>query len=147
MLPLYNVLIYLASPIALAANVWRGRRDPTYRDRLGERFGFTKARFERSPLWVHAVSVGEVQAGAVLIRSLRKRYPDRPILVTTATPTGAERVKVLFGDTVTHVYLPYDMPGQWLGSSIACVPRSRSSWRRRSGRTCSVRAVSAESRS
>lgn len=111
MLPLYNVLIYLASPIALAANVWRGRRDPTYRDRLGERFGFTKARFERSPLWVHAVSVGEVQAGAVLIRSLRKRYPDRPILVTTATPTGAERVKVLFGDTVTHVYLPYDMPG------------------------------------
>ncbi len=110
MLPLYNVLIYLASPVALLANVWRGRRDPSYRDRLGERFGFTRVRFDRAPLWVHAVSVGEVQAGAVLIRSLRQRYPDRPVLVTTGTPTGAQRVKALFGDTVSHAYLPYDTP-------------------------------------
>src|SRR5690606_38403365 len=57
------------------------------------------------------VSVGEVQAGAVLIRALKERYPDRPIVVTTGTPTGALRVKSLFGDSVRHIYLPYDMPG------------------------------------
>lgn len=111
MLPLYTVLIYLASPVALAANLLRARRDPGYGDRLGERYGFTRARFDRPPLWVHAVSVGEVQAAAVLIRSLRQRYPEQPLLVTTGTHTGAQRVKALFGGTVTHAYLPYDMPG------------------------------------
>lgn len=108
---LYTALIYLAAPVALAATWWRARRDPSYGERLGERWGFTEARFDDAPLWLHAVSVGEVQAGAVLIRALKERYPDRPIVVTTGTPTGAQRVESLFGDSVRHVYLPYDMPG------------------------------------
>ena len=62
-------------------------------------------------IWVHAVSVGEVQAAATLIRALRQQYPQQPLLVTTATPTGAQRVKALFGDAVFHAYLPYDLPG------------------------------------
>ena len=40
-----------------------------------------------------------------------QRYPQHPILVTTATPTGAQRVRALFGDSVRHAYLPYDLPG------------------------------------
>lgn len=108
---LYTALIYLAAPVALAANWWRARRDPSYGERLGERWGFTRARFDDAPLWLHAVSVGEVQASAVLIRALKERYPDRSIVVTTGTPTGSQRVKSLFGDSVRHIYLPYDMPG------------------------------------
>ena len=108
---LYTVIVYLAAPIALAANWLRSRRDASYGERLGERWGLTQARFERPPLWLHAVSVGEVQASAVLVRALKERHPDRPIVVTTGTPTGAQRVKSLFGDSVRHVYLPYDMPG------------------------------------
>ena len=107
---LYTVIVYLAAPIALAANWLRSRRDASYGERLGERWGLTQARFDRSPLWLHAVSVGEVQASAVLVRALRERHPDRPIVVTTGTPTGAQRVKSLFGDSVRHIYLPYDMP-------------------------------------
>src|SRR5207342_2491455 len=53
----------------------------------------------------------EVQAAATLIRSLHERYPAEPLIVTTATPTGAARVKGLFGVAVQHVYLPYDLPG------------------------------------
>jgi len=106
----YTLLIYAAAPIALLANVWRGVRDPAYRERLGERFGFTAARAHRS-LWLHAVSVGEVQAAAALIRELAKRNPDEPLIVTTATPTGAQRVQALFGERVRHVFLPYDTPG------------------------------------
>lgn len=111
MLPLYTFVVRLAAPLALAANWWRSRRDRAYGERLGERLGFTQTRFERAPLWLHAVSVGEVQASAVLVHALKNRYPDRPILVTTGTPTGAQRVKSLFGDSVRHVYLPYDTPG------------------------------------
>lgn len=108
---LYTAAILIAAPLAAFATMARGLRDPAYRDRLSERFGFTRARFDRPPVWVHAVSVGEVQAAAVLIRALRKRYSEHPLLVTTATPTGAQRVAALFAGQATHAYLPYDTPG------------------------------------
>jgi 3-deoxy-D-manno-octulosonic-acid transferase len=108
---LYTALVYASAPVALALTALRGLRDPAYRDRLGERFGYTKARPGGATIWIHAVSVGEVQAAAALVRALRARHPGRPLLVTTATPTGAQRVRALFGDTVPHVYLPYDVPG------------------------------------
>src|SRR5437868_233554 len=106
----YTALLYVFAPLALAATALRGLRDPSYRDRLAERLGFTAAS-SGELLWVHAVSVGEVQAAAALVRGLRKRYPKRSVLITTATPTGAERVRALFGDSVRHTYLPYDLPG------------------------------------
>jgi 3-deoxy-D-manno-octulosonic-acid transferase len=108
---IYTALIYVFAPIALGLTALRGIRDPLYRDRLGERLGYARCRFDHAPLWVHAVSVGEVQAAAVLVRALRAQYPDRAVLVTTATPTGAQRVQALFGASVQHCYLPYDLPG------------------------------------
>ncbi|HEU4486723.1 MAG TPA: lipid IV(A) 3-deoxy-D-manno-octulosonic acid transferase [Povalibacter sp.] len=108
---IYRVLVCVAAPMAFAVTVWRGIRDPLYRDRLGERFGFTRVRVHEPSIWVHAVSVGEVQAAATLIRTLHERYPGRTLIVTTATPTGAARVRALFGASVTHVYLPYDLTG------------------------------------
>ncbi|MDY6948578.1 MAG: lipid IV(A) 3-deoxy-D-manno-octulosonic acid transferase [Pseudomonadota bacterium] len=107
----YTALLYVFAPIALAATALRGLRDPAYRERLSERFGFTRASLQPRPLWIHAVSVGEVQAGAPLVRALLKKYPQRSFLITTATPTGAQRVRALFGDSVRHAYLPYDLPG------------------------------------
>jgi 3-deoxy-D-manno-octulosonic-acid transferase len=107
----YTALLYLFAPLALIATALRGLRDPAYRDRWSERLGFTRVRFDGAPIWIHAVSVGEVQAAAALVRGLRKRYPQHAILITTATPTGAQRVQSLFGDSVRHAYLPYDLPG------------------------------------
>jgi 3-deoxy-D-manno-octulosonic-acid transferase len=106
----YTALLYVFAPLALIATASRGLRDPVYRDRWSERLGFTRARFGSPPIWIHAVSVGEVQAAAALVRGLRKRHPQRSILITTATPTGAQRVQALFGDSVRHAYLPYDLP-------------------------------------
>ncbi len=110
----YTALLYVSAPLALAFTAMRGWRDPAYRDRLPERLGFTVFSAEPTAgraLWIHAVSVGEVQAAASLIRALLKKYPQRPLLVTTSTPTGAQRVRALFGDSVRHAYLPYDLPG------------------------------------
>lgn len=108
---IYTVLLYVFAPLALAATAIRGLRDPAYRGRLGERLGYPQARPSAPAIWVHAVSVGEVQAAAALVRVLRERHPRHSVLITTATPTGAQRVRALFGDSVQHSYLPYDLPG------------------------------------
>jgi 3-deoxy-D-manno-octulosonic-acid transferase len=108
---LYSALLYVVAPLALIATALRGLRDPSYRDRLPERLGFTKLRFAARPIWIHAVSVGEVQAAAALVRGLASRYPHHPVLVTTSTPTGGQRVRALFDESVRHAYLPYDLPG------------------------------------
>ena len=88
---------------------------PAYRNRWSERFGFINSpknydNKEKS-IWVHGVSVGETLAAVPLIKYLLKTYPQKTIIVTTMTPTGSERVKEYFGDTVLHTYLPYDLPG------------------------------------
>jgi len=108
---LYILVIYLAVPFAFGLALWRGLSDRAHWERLSERFGLTRAQFPVRPLWIHAVSVGEVQAAAILIRALQSTYPQIPLLMTTGTVTGAARVRALFDDTVRHCYLPYDLPG------------------------------------
>lgn len=108
---LYNVLIYLlAAPVALALHLWRGLRDPGYRERIGERFGRGPAVAGR-PIWIHAVSAGEVQAAEPLVRRLLERYPQQELLLTTVTPTGAARARQLYRDRVHLSYVPFDLPG------------------------------------
>jgi 3-deoxy-D-manno-octulosonic-acid transferase len=107
----YVLLVYLLAPLVVAHEAWKALLHPEYRGRLGQRLGFV-ARSPRSGIvWLHAVSVGEVQAAAGLVQGLRRRRPDLPIVITTVTPTGAQRARALFGDTVQHCYLPYDLPG------------------------------------
>ncbi|MBM4218371.1 MAG: 3-deoxy-D-manno-octulosonic acid transferase [Gammaproteobacteria bacterium] len=107
---LYNVLIYLAAPFAILVQLWRGLRDPSYRGGLAERFGFGPA-VAGPVIWVHAVSVGEVQAAQPLVGELRRRHPACRVLITTVTPTGAARARLLFGDAVLLRYVPFDLPG------------------------------------
>lgn len=108
---LYILLAYLLAPVLVGVMLWRGIRDRSYWRDFGQRFGFGDAPFAGESLWVHAVSVGEVQAAAALIRALRARYPGLPIVLTTVTPTGAERARAEFGDRVHVRYVPYDLPG------------------------------------
>jgi len=106
---LYSCLFYLGLPLALLKLWKRSRKAPAYAQRIGERFAHIPQRDDQ-PLWIHAVSVGETVAIAPLIEQLLERQPDIPLLVTTTTPTGSERVKTLFGDRVSHCYCPYDLP-------------------------------------
>lgn len=107
---LYSLLTYIAAPLFSVVLLWRGLRDRSYWHNFGERFGFGTP-VTTSPIWVHAVSVGEVQAAAALVNSLRERYPEIPIVVTTFTPTGAGRARALFKERAQVRYLPYDLPG------------------------------------
>ncbi len=61
-------------------------------------------------IWIHAVSVGEVEACQPLVMTLQSRFPGHHIHITTMTPTGRARVTRLYADTVSYSYLPYDLP-------------------------------------
>ena len=107
---LYSILLYLALPLIAARLWWRGRKAPAYRQRIGERFALGLPALKPGGIWLHAVSVGESIAAAPVVRALQERYPQLPVTVTCMTPTGSERIRALFGDSVQHCYLPYDMP-------------------------------------
>ncbi|MGB5835056.1 MAG: lipid IV(A) 3-deoxy-D-manno-octulosonic acid transferase [Thiohalocapsa sp.] len=104
---LYSGLLWLVLPLLLLRLLWRSRRAPAYRERWQERI----ASYHGSPhpvdVWIHAVSVGEVQAAQPLIRHLLRA--EKSVLVTTTTPTGARRLKDLFDEAVQHLYTPFDL--------------------------------------
>lgn len=115
---LYTGLLHLLLPLVLLYLLVRCLRERGYcagwRQRLGGGpGGIHRLRGEGAkagPLWVHAASVGEVRAAAGLVRGLLRDHPERPVLVTTTTPTGADQVAELFGREVSHAYLPLDLP-------------------------------------
>lgn len=106
---LYSLLLYLALPFLLLRLAWRGRRAPAYRERWSERLGCYGERSLRAGIWIHAVSVGEVQAAQSLVKHFLDRHPGVGVMVTTTTPTGAERLRNLFEDKVLHLYTPFDL--------------------------------------
>jgi len=108
----YSLLWRLLTPLILLRLLWRGLRAPAYWRGWDQRFGIYRSPALTQPcLWLHAVSLGETQAAAPLIRALLLAYPQHPLLVTHMTPTGMQQARTLFGDQVLHAYLPYDFPG------------------------------------
>ena len=108
---LYVLLTWLVLPFVMALEAWRARSDASQRGRVAQRLGYGPAVGSADCLWVHAVSVGEVQAAAALVRALQARHPSATIVVSTVTATGAQRLQSLFPQGVQHRYLPYDVPG------------------------------------
>ena len=107
----YLLLTHLLAPIVIAIEGWRELRNRDQRGRLKQRLGFVLPQPRPGCLWIHAVSVGEVQAAAALVRELRRCVPGIEIVLSTVTATGAERARAIFGMELRHCYLPYDLPG------------------------------------
>ncbi|MBF0784229.1 3-deoxy-D-manno-octulosonic acid transferase [Muribacter muris] len=109
---LYTLLSYLVQPIILLLMWKRGGKLPAYRRRLQERYGCYQGmqKPKANGIVIHAASVGEVIAATPLVKAIQTAYPTLPITMTTVTPTGSARVEAAFGKTVSHFYLPYDLP-------------------------------------
>lgn len=107
---LYSTLFALCMPFVFLKLLWRGFKAPEYRARRFERFGVFKTPRLNHSIWFHTVSVGELLAAEPIIRQIQSRFPDRSVVVTTMTPTSSELLYKLFGDSVFHVYAPYDLP-------------------------------------
>jgi 3-deoxy-D-manno-octulosonic-acid transferase len=106
----YSAVFYLIIPFILLRLLWRGIKAPDYRLRWRERFAFYDKNYPQNVIWFHAVSVGEAEALFPLVRRLQQQFPHTKLLITTTTPTGSARVLAVLGQTVEHVYLPYDTP-------------------------------------
>ena len=109
---LYTALVFLALPFLPLRLWWRGRKEPGYREHIGERFGrYAGAPAARAPvLWIHAVSLGETRTCVPLVLHAQRSYPTATILVTHMTATGRAAGKSLFGERVVQAWLPYDAP-------------------------------------
>ncbi|STX52007.1 3-deoxy-D-manno-oct-2-ulosonic acid transferase [Legionella busanensis] len=105
---IYSFLFYCLSPYLLFRLWWKGRKLPAYRQRINERFGYGGKTKNHYDVWLHAVSLGEVIAAIPLIEALLQE--NLKLLITTMTPTGAEKVQVHFKNRLTHRYIPYDLP-------------------------------------
>ncbi|MDR1076995.1 MAG: lipid IV(A) 3-deoxy-D-manno-octulosonic acid transferase [Xanthomonadaceae bacterium] len=107
----YSLVLYILSPATIYHLIRRGFRVREYFQRWGERYATYSPARARPCVWLHAVSVGEVNAATPLVNELRRQRPDIRWVITTITPTGSDRVRAIWGDQVEHVYLPYDLPG------------------------------------
>ena len=113
---LYTLALRIAAPFILLRLWWLGWREPGYHRHIRERFGYYRDGRGPGPaprplLWLHAVSVGEARASAVLVRALAAAHPDHDLLLTCTTAAGREALKELHGETVQVAWLPYDFPG------------------------------------
>lgn len=106
---IYNILIHLFSPILLAMLYWPKKGKPGFGKRWSEHLGLVAPTEQKNPIWLHAVSVGEMIAATAVIKALKAEQPELSILVTTTTRTGADLAEKL-GDLVEHRYAPLDFP-------------------------------------
>lgn len=107
---IYTFVFYCLLPFILLRLLWRSFASPEYAKRWSERFGFFPyLKTTKKVVWLHTVSVGEFLAALPLIRRLLSEE-SLQLVITTTTPTGSERVRAMLGDSVFHVYAPYDLP-------------------------------------
>ena len=119
---LYTLLFYLASPVVFIKLLWRSRLAPEYKKRWRERLGFCPFQLEKC-IWVHAVSVGETIAASPLVKALKEKYPDMPIVMTHMTPTGGARARAIFGESVPIAHERECCFGQRAHQGIALTAR------------------------
>jgi 3-deoxy-D-manno-octulosonic-acid transferase len=94
------------SPVLL----YRMVRHERYRTGWGQRFGnITRKDLHKKCIWLHAVSMGEVNAAKTLVAEIEKQYPDYEIVISTTTDTGYAQADTLFGRKCVVFYFPFDV--------------------------------------
>jgi 3-deoxy-D-manno-octulosonic-acid transferase len=107
----YSGVMWLAQPLLRRKLMRRARAEPGYAEAIDERFGHYTQPAERGRVWVHAVSLGETRAAAILLAQLRQRDPQLRLLLTHGTATGRAEGRKLLQAGDVQVWQPWDTPG------------------------------------
>ena len=107
----YNLFLYILFPFAILRLFSKKEFNLSELPRIKERFGKVNLEnnFQEKPIWIHAVSVGEVKVASLLVKEIKKRHPNIKIFLTVSTLTGSRQLKKLYGNDLAHQYLPYDL--------------------------------------
>jgi 3-deoxy-D-manno-octulosonic-acid transferase len=111
---LYNILFRIFFLLSSPYYFMRMRRRGNWRSGFKERFGkfnviFKQSITNRQVMWLHAVSVGEVNVCTQLIRALEPRMPNLKIVVSTTTTTGMAELKKKLPTLISKIYYPLDL--------------------------------------
>jgi 3-deoxy-D-manno-octulosonic-acid transferase len=110
---LYNILFMIGFVLSSPYYFVRMRRRGNWQKGFAERFGrydtkLKQAITNRDVLWMHAVSVGEVNLCTQLIRALEPRLPNLKIVVSTTTTTGMGELQRKLPNHISKIYYPID---------------------------------------
>jgi 3-deoxy-D-manno-octulosonic-acid transferase len=112
---LYNIFLAAATVLLFPVILFKLITVPKYRGGLTQKLGRLRKGVLKTlkgsrPIWVHAVSVGEVMAAHPLIRELRKKYPNRKVILSTVTVTGHYTARRRVPEAHAVFYFPFDYP-------------------------------------
>jgi len=110
---LYNILFTVCFVLSSPYYFVRMRRRGNWQKGFAERFGkydtkLKQAITNRDVLWMHAVSVGEVNVCTQLVRALEPRLPNLKIIVSTTTTTGMGELHRKLPNHIGKIYYPID---------------------------------------
>jgi 3-deoxy-D-manno-octulosonic-acid transferase len=117
LVPIYSTALWLAQPLLRAKLRSRAAAEPLYGQFIEERFGVYSTASSAPPasaqgyVWIHAVSLGETRAAAILLTQLRQQMPSMRLLLTHSTATGREEGAKLLRAGDVQVWLPWDTLG------------------------------------
>ncbi len=113
---IYNCILVLATIVLSPYILFKLATVPKYRGGITQKLGRVRKgvlkhlRDGSRPIWIHAVSVGEVMAAHPLIRDLRKKYPGRKLILSTVTVTGNFTAKQRVPEADAVFFFPFDYP-------------------------------------
>jgi 3-deoxy-D-manno-octulosonic-acid transferase len=116
MYPIYNILLTITSVFLSPFLCFMLFIRPKYRKGLIQKLGFLPGEAlvsleGKQPIWIHAVSVGEVMAAIPLIRELKKKYPEEKLVISTVTDTGNYTARQQVKEADSVIFFPFDYPG------------------------------------
>lgn len=119
---IYNLLLPIVLAVGFPSFILKGIRRGGLARNFRQRFGFFSPELRdqlagKKPVWIHAVSVGEIFLALKLIEAIQARSPDRTIVLSTTTTTGYAVASEKATDRLHVIHNPVDLP--WIASKVA----------------------------
>jgi len=111
----YNLLLFVGTVLFLPIILFKLATVAKYRGGISQKFGWVRKDVMQAiaggrPIWIHAVSVGEVMAIHPLVRELKKKYPRRKLIISTVTITGNYTARQRVPEADAVFFFPFDYP-------------------------------------